>query len=366
MRATTIGGATIDTIAIIDSSRIERMKMTNADTSFLLLAEGEKTEASDVSTHCGGGAINTAVALARLGHEVSAVVKLGHDLRADTIIAKLTAENVSARYVLQDAAAMTGASVLVSSHDRNATIFTYRGANALLDPDELDPAAFAVNLVHISSLSNQSANCFSKIINLASKAGAFISVNPGIRQLSSRGGIVLDALPEIDLLIINKVEAAELVPALAVNIGIVEPWSAAGLEVPAPLARQGLSSGGYDLSLHTFLVDLISRGLKYAVVTDGSSGAFLATSDRFFYSPAAKTKIACTAGGGDAFAATIASFLAEGFNPEQALAHATVNAAAVVSRVDTQSGLLKRAELDLEVAVRCPDLQVQSWSNGQI
>ena len=46
MRVLTIGSAMVDTIAIIDSGRIERMTMLNADSSFLLLEEGRKTESS--------------------------------------------------------------------------------------------------------------------------------------------------------------------------------------------------------------------------------------------------------------------------------------------------------------------------------
>ena len=56
MKALCIGGAMIDTIAIIESDRIERMSMLNAEASFLLIEEGRKTEALEVSTHCGGGA----------------------------------------------------------------------------------------------------------------------------------------------------------------------------------------------------------------------------------------------------------------------------------------------------------------------
>jgi ribokinase len=70
MNVLTIGSAMIDTIAIIDSGRIERMSMLNADSSFLLLEEGRKTEAEEVSTHAGGGAANAAVAIARLGMSV--------------------------------------------------------------------------------------------------------------------------------------------------------------------------------------------------------------------------------------------------------------------------------------------------------
>ena len=52
MKALSVGGAMIDTIAIIESERIERMSMLNAEASFLLLEEGRKTEALEVSTHC--------------------------------------------------------------------------------------------------------------------------------------------------------------------------------------------------------------------------------------------------------------------------------------------------------------------------
>ena len=89
MKALTIGGAMIDTIAIIESDRIERMSMLNAETSFLLLEEGRKTESLEVSTHCGGGAVNTAVAMARLGVDVATLIKLGRDDRAEMILARL-------------------------------------------------------------------------------------------------------------------------------------------------------------------------------------------------------------------------------------------------------------------------------------
>jgi ribokinase len=70
MNVLTIGSAMIDTIAIIDSGRIERMSMLNADSSFLLLEEGRKTEAEEVSTRdsrwrptSGGAKLSSAGAL---------------------------------------------------------------------------------------------------------------------------------------------------------------------------------------------------------------------------------------------------------------------------------------------------------------
>jgi hypothetical protein len=161
MKALTVGGAMIDTIAIIASDHIERMSMRNADSSFLLLEEGRKTEALEISTHVGGGAVNAAVAMARLGLDVATLVKLGKDARAETVLNHLLQEGVSTRWAMRDGRAPTGASVLLSSHDRNAGIFTFRGANTLLDASELRAEAFAVDLVYVSSLSNESAGCLS-------------------------------------------------------------------------------------------------------------------------------------------------------------------------------------------------------------
>ena len=58
------------------------------------------------------------------------------------MLARLAQEGVSTRWALRDGRAPTGASVLVSSHDRNAAIFTFRGANTLLEEADLRAEAF--------------------------------------------------------------------------------------------------------------------------------------------------------------------------------------------------------------------------------
>ena len=363
MKAMTIGGATVDTIAIIDSSRIERMSMWNAEASFLLLAEGSKIEATEVSTHCGGGAVNAAVALARLGADVSVLIKLGNDKRAETILERLGAEGVSTKRVLRDDAAMTGASVIVASHDRNATIFTYRGANTHLTHNDLAPQAFAVDLVHVAGLSNASAECFPAIVARAKEHGAFVSTNPGIRQLSSRGGVLLKHLGQVDLLVLNRSEAEALVPVLVARFGEGGPALGAGSEhITSTLAHRGLAGGGYELSLRAFSVALTSMGLGSGVITDGRAGAFLINREAIRFCPAMEAVVAGTAGAGDAFAATLAHYLAERRAPEEALRAATFNAASVVAHIDTQTGLLRRGELEAAEKRHDAQTNVQSWA----
>jgi ribokinase len=364
MKALTVGGAMIDTIAIIASDRIERMRMTNADNAFLLLEEGRKTEALEVSTHVGGGAVNAAVAMARLGLDVGALVKLGKDARAETLLGHLLQEGVSTRWAMRDGRAPTGASVLISSHDSNAAIFTFRGANTLLEERDLRTEAFAVDVVYVSSLSNESADAFPAIVERAKGQGALVATNPGVRQLSSRGGAFQETLRHIDVLGINRSEADALVPGLVARFG----ESARGLtakpgEVLPRLAARGFIGGGHEMGMVDFFAGLNELGPRYIVVTDGREGAFLGAPDAILYCPVLETKVAGTAGAGDAFNATFTAYVAMGRSAEEALRAATLNSGSVVNYVDTQRGLLPIADIDGRLAETMETLKVRRWSH---
>lgn len=363
MKILTIGGAMIDTIAVIDSDRIERMSMLNADSSFLLLEEGRKIEAQDISTHCGGGGINAAVALARLGLDVATIAKLGRDARAETILAGLMQEGISTRFVLRDSRAPTGGSVIVSSHERNAAVFTFRGANTLLEPRDLHDDAFALDLVYVANLSNKSADCFPLIVKRAREHGALVATNPGVRQLSARGGTFFDCLPLIDILSINQAEADVLVPTLVGRVGEDGPALplAPGEEPPA-LAVRGLTSGGFAMTLVAFMQALSALGPKHLLLTDGGRGSFLAHDGEILFCPALPTEVASTAGAGDAFSATFAAFIGLGRPPEEAMRAGTINAASVCTHVDTQSGLLSREAIDQRLKADADLLPVRRWA----
>jgi ribokinase len=363
MKVLTVGGATIDTIAIIPSDRIERMAMRNAESSFLLLEEGRKTEALEISTHVGGGAVNAAVAMARLGFDVATLVKLGKDARAETVLSHLMQEGVSTRWVVRDGRAPTGASVLISSHDRNAAIFTFRGANTLLEEGDLREEALAADLVYVSSLSNESADAFPAIVRRAKASGALVATNPRVRQLSSRGGALQENLGLIDILAVNRSEADVLVPALVARFGEGGRTLDMGRgEQPPRLAVRGLASGGHEMSLIGFLAALRQLGARYVVVTDGRYGAFLGHKDGVMYCPALETEVAGTAGSGDAFNATFTAQIALGRPADEALRAAAINAASVVGHIDTQTGLLSREELGKRLTETKDALRVRIWS----
>ena len=369
LRAVTVGSAVVDIIAVVANQDIERLTLQNTAASFLLLEPGRKIEADSISIHTGGGAINTAVALARLGFDTAPLVKIGHDLNASKVLETLAAEGLDDRLVTRSKNFATGVAVMISAHDRDASIFTFRGANTRLTPADVPADAFeGAGLVFVSGLSNDSADCFPGIIQQAKAAGAFVATNPGIRQLSSRQAAFLGVIGALDLLTINKVEAAALLPGLLAMPSGEQPACdvACPLVPPAvdlpPLLRSGIAGAQADLTLPAFLSLLHDLGPRFVAITDGAKGAYVSGGGKLVYCPALPLdEVAGTAGAGDAFAATLAAGLAGGADIADAMLAATVNAASVVTRIDTQSGLLTREAIGERREAARAKLRILSW-----
>lgn len=351
MNVLTIGGAMVDTIVTIASDKIEQIKMRNAESSFLLLEEGQKTEAEEIASSGGGGALNSAVATARLGHSTSIIAKIGRDDKADAIRALLGSENVDVSWLAVDETEPTGASVIISSHDRNAAVFTYRGANTRLKAEDLPQEAFAGRqLVYVANLSNESADCYPLVVERAKAAGAKLAVNPGIRQLTARFDDFWKSLKHIDILCVNRAEAQTLMPRLLRSFGDGgAPLAVKNGAILPPLAKRGLRSGGYEMTLVKFFGALIDLGVGVIVLTDGANGAFIASGQDLHYRPAQPVVAAATTGAGDAFSATFACYFTATDDATRALTAASINAASVVKHIDTQTGLLTWSALEREL-----------------
>lgn len=352
MNVLTIGGAMVDTIVTIASDKIEQIKMRNAESSFLLLEEGQKTEAEQIASSGGGGAFNSAVAAARLGHTTSIIAKIGRDDKAAAILELLRNEGVDVSWLVVDEHEPTGASVIVSSHERNAAVFTYRGANTRLHPEDFPAGAFAGRqLVYVANLSNESADCYPLVVERAKAAGAMLAVNPGIRQLTARFNDFWQSLGKLDILCVNRAEAQTLMPHLLQAFGDGgAPLNLNDDDPVPPLARRGLRSGGYEMTIVKFLGALTELGVGVVVLTDGANGAFIARGRDLLYRAAQHVVAAATTGAGDAFSATFACYLADTNDAGRALSAASINAASVVTFIDTQTGLLRRPALEKELA----------------
>lgn len=341
MKAITLGSATVDIIATVADADIERMTLHNSTSSFLLLEPGRKVDASGIVTHTGGGAVNAAVSLARQGLDVAALIKVGDDHNAEKIVARLQEEGVSADLVRVCETESTAVSVMIASHDRNAAIFTHRGANGFLTEDDIPPEAFAAaGLVYVTNLSNDSANRFPNIVRRAKDAGAFVAANPGIRQLTGKTASFFESLAHIDFFTCNHDEARALVPALVDRTGWERHDTPVAIDDAAALTIEG-----FKLPLEEYFSRLHGLGPRFVAVTCGAGGAYVSDAGTVHFEPAQKVEVVGTVGAGDAFASTLAGCLARGMDVPDSAWCAARNASAVVGYVDAQEGLLPWAAL---------------------
>ena len=335
----------IDIIAVLESDSIEQISLSNAHQQFLLVEPGRKIEASSITTHIGGGGLNTAVSLARLGCDVAPVVKTGEDASRDHVIDHCEEQGLATGKLLISQDHHTGSAVMIASHDKNAAIFTQRGANTTLAADDLGSVfPMSADLVHVAPLSGESAGMLPSIAKRAKSEDLFLSCNPGIRQITTRTNTVITAAPHMDLLSINGAEAAALVPCLsALNADL--RWERPRLGEPI------LRSQGSMLRLEQFCKAFHAHGPTNILVTYGDEGAYLYDGTEMFHQPIIPVEVAGTAGAGDAFVSTLAWGLSSGKMPKDALHMAAHNASSVVSFVNTTDGLLTRDELEKRVAV---------------
>ena len=353
----------IDTIVVVADRNVECMTFHNTTSSFLLLEQGRKIEALNISPHVGGGGANAAVAMQRLGANSSLLAAVGDDLNAKKAFQHFEQEAVECGLIKVCPEKSTGTSVLISSHDQNAAVFTHRGANTALYRADIDSQMFHdCNLLHIAPLSDESADCFPELIRVAKEGDTFISVNPGVRQLTSRCEAFFDTLSHVDLLSINSAEAEHLIPYLLSHTEKVGSDLWAEEDKLSPLLKEGFRFGGFELSLPDFMRRLHALGPDYIIVTDGRYGSYLFYDERLYFCVPLGVEVAGTAGAGDAFVSTLAYCLKCNMSPEEGLAVAALNASSVISYVDTQSGLRSMDEL-LELSSSLSN-QVISWNLG--
>jgi len=339
MKAITFGSAMVDIITVISSQAIEQLSLSNSNRQYLLVEPGRKVEAETITRHIGGGALNAAVCLARLGCEASPVVKMGEDVPRDYIVRNSLHHGLDTQKFLMDKTQSTGSAVMIASHEKNAAIFTHRGANTTLIQDDLDKVApLEADMVHAAPLSGASAKMLPAISRLADRAGAFFSCNPGIRQITTRTNSVLTAAQHMSLISINEVEAAALVPCLSTLDADLD-WGMPAKGAPIIHAQ------GVDICLEKFCRTLHAHGPKNVLITHGAEGAYMYDGEQLHHQEVIPTEVAGTAGAGDAFVSTLAWGLSSAHPARQALLQAAHNASSVVSHVNTTDGLLNTDEL---------------------
>ena len=93
---------------------------------------------------------------------------------------------------------------------------------------------------------------------------------------------------------------------------------------------------------------LLGQGFRRVVITLGARGSLVADAAGHTHVPAFPVTCIDTSGAGDAFIGSLAVFLAEGIDEQEALSRANLYAALSTTRVGTQKSFPRRADFEKE------------------
>ena len=323
----TIGGAVCDVFIDSLSSELTVIDGPEAGEHSVIFPGGRKIELSAVRYAVGGGAANVACGLAKFGLPTAAFFKTGTDYTADFVRTNLALAGIEMRYATTDHRHPTGISFVLPSPSSDRTVLIYRGSNATIEEHELPCAAFGeFRGVYIAPVSGNLITHLPLIVSKAHEAGCRTMHNPSKPELSKQNlTLLLEALPYIDIIMLNKAEACCL--------------------------YQLLTDGVSAFSTAAFFEELHRRGASIIIVTDGEKGAQCSTTEEFLHQPGFPTTVANTVGAGDSFGAAFFGAFLRGAPLQKALLFGALNSASVLGCPTPHGGLLSAEELEQKAAV---------------
>ncbi|NQT49917.1 carbohydrate kinase family protein [Candidatus Kuenenbacteria bacterium] len=315
----TVGSALKDIMFYSDEISIIKNEKDITRQKLMAVEYGAKLPISEVFVNYGGGALNTAVGLKNFGLDVSPMVNVGRDQVGKEIFTYLKNQKINTSLIRVDKTERTGFSIVMTAlKDKEHTIFTYKGASNNLEVHNL--RNFRTKWFYVSSLTSKSwALEFDKIAR-QKRRNVKIAWNPGSLQLQEFKK-VLHFLPSIEVLILNKDEAIELVK-----------------KARPRTTKKDLNDSKY------LLTELKNFGSQKVVITQGSNGVVaIDDNEKYYYHRAVgeKRRIVDTVGAGDSFSSGLVAGLVKKNDFDKALKLAIRNSAHVLYRIGAQNGLLK-------------------------
>ena len=307
-----VGSAVLDILVKSDDFRVMKSHQVSGGVA-ICEVYGGKTEAKEISTEIGGAGTNVAVGLARLGLVGGLISCTGDDWVRERILTSLSLGGVESSMVQTEKSGSTGMSVILISEDGGRSIITYRGSSQAIDGSAIDwNRVERSDWIQISSLGGNMA-LMEDLVAFAYKNKIKVGLNPGKMELERRESL-RRLLPRIELLVLNRMEAARLL--------------------------------GQDYTdMKTLSMKILSYGTKLIAVTDGTRGASITDGGYFVSGAAFKTKSVDDTGAGDAFICGVVAGLLVEKSLATCLKMGLANGASQVTKLGAKQGLLSRSEM---------------------
>lgn len=317
-----IGSAGQDIFFPLDDVEIYNTPEDLMAQKHMLLEFGAKYRVANRYEAPGGGAINAAMGLARLGLKSAPHAVLGDDSFADSIEGMLDKEKISRSGLRRIPGAKTDVScVLVDTRSADRTIVYNRDTNERFRVKEsfLEKSG----ALFVSGLSGPWKENLDIVLRVARKFHKRLFYNPGQKDISRHTEEVMEVIGMCEGLFVNKDEAIEIV-------------------------MRGLGGVGKDeVQDESYLLKALSdAGAKSVALTDGASGAWAFDGRQLVF---ARANGACAAvdstGAGDAFTGAFLSGYLQGQDTITCLKRGIANGSSVVEHYGAMEGLLRSQEI---------------------
>lgn len=269
----------------------------------------------------GGKGANQAVAIARLGTAVSMAGRVGNDPFGERLLSALQADHVDTGLIVIDQQEASGVAFIFLDPDGNNAIVVASGANMRVGLDHAQSSNILASITRAQALVLQLEIPLETVVSLI--AAAHNVGVPVVLNLAPAQSLPKAALQQLDVLIVNESEASLL-------------------------SGQRVDSLEDARIVATVLLE---QGIARVVITLGSQGALLATSEgtagtSIIYQSAPGVQVVDTTAAGDCFVGAFTVALTEGQTSEDALRFAVYASALKVTKFGAQSGLPTRAEVE--------------------
>ena len=290
---------------------------------------GETVVGGGVSRHGGGKGANAAVAAARAGGSVRLIGAVGADDDGVRALEELRAEGIDVSDVAVLRGEATGVALIVVDSAGENQIAVGAGANMALTAGHVRAAmARALPRAGCVLVSTEiSGEAVVAAVEAATAAGVPCVLNPA--PVISE---VIQALRYGPILTPNATESADLAERLGRHLG-------------AAPAKDAVATGLDSATV------ISARTGAPVIVTLGGQGALIVTpAGASQHVPACAARVCDTTGAGDTFNGVLATRIAEGCPPEEAMHPAMVAAALSVSQLGARAGMPSAAAIAAVIA----------------
>jgi len=294
----TIGSATVDVFASVDRK-------------FSEVKKGDKVLVEGIKFEVGGGGVNSAIGLSRMGLRVGCLCKLGHDFHAFKIIHELKKEKVRLLTKKPSKKATSYSFIELSNKENDRIIYTYKGASDDLEFKEIK--GLNTRWVYMATMLGESFRTCKKLADYCEKRRIKIMFNPS-SYLAAKGKEYLKKiLKAAEILVLNKSEAKLLLKTKNDDIKFI-------------------------------LKTLYDLGPSMVVITEGRKGVYVYDREDIYFIKPHNVKVVNSAGAGDAFASGFLAGMIEHNDVMIALNMGLNNAESVIKYHGARNKLLNYKE----------------------